>query len=86
MTCGEFFKYCRLPNMASWTAVFDDDEELGSSSTSLWATMTPRRRCGALKSAAGCGCGRYFPLRGGQSPGGKKEKVKEFSWAEPCVA
>ena len=69
--------------MASWTAVFDDDEELGElldlvlgdNDVIAAASAAHKRRMAAAAAA-------IFPQEGGQGPVGKKHKVKEFSWAE----
>ena len=69
--------------MTSWTAIFDDDEELGElldlalgDNDAIAAASAAHKRRMAAAAAA------IFPQEGGQGPGGKKEKVKEFSWGE----
>ena len=49
-----------------------------SSSTSLWATMTPAAAASRRMAAAAAA---IFPQEGGRAQEAK-EKVKEFSWAE----
>ena len=64
--------------MATWTAVFDDDEELGElldlalgdNDATAAAAAAHKRRTAAAAAA-------IFPQEGGQGPGGKKEKVKD---------
>ena len=60
--------------------IFDDDEELklldlalGDNDAIAAASAAHKRRMAAAAAA-------IFPQEGGQGPGGKKEKVKEFSW------
>ena len=69
--------------MTSWTAIFDDDEELGElldlalgDNDAIAAASAAHKRRMAAAAAA------IFPQEGGQGPGGKKEKVKEFSLGE----
>ena len=69
--------------MCVWKELFDDDEELGElldlalgDNDAIAAAAAAHKRCMAAAAAA------ISPQAGGQGPGGKKEKVKEFSWAE----
>ena len=68
--------------MATWTAVFDDDEELGELLDLALGDNDVMAAAAAAQKRRMAAAAAVFPQEGGQGPGGKKVKVKEFSWAE----